>query len=147
MNDSPETEFESEFELTAHELSIIGRFIIGINTPAFQAAIFGRVRTGHDYSKDQRRLVSKALREINQECEFELDEGGVGYVSNPAGIVYVAPSLVLVLSLGLLRLRVVFLVVRPGRGIRSVDRRLHGRDLPRPPARRGTPNSAGGEEP
>ena len=96
MNDS--SEFESEFELTAHELSIITRFVIGINTPAFQATIFGRVRSEYGYSKDQRRLVSKALKEITEECEFEVDEGSVGYVSNPAGIVYVAPSLVLVLS-------------------------------------------------
>lgn len=95
MNDS--SEFEPEFELTAHELNTIVRFVIGINTPAFQAAIFGRVRTGHDYSKDQRRLVSKALKEITEECEFEVDEG-VGCVGFPAGIVNVAPSLVLVLS-------------------------------------------------
>lgn len=99
MNDS--SEFEPEFELTAHELNTIVRFVIGINTPAFQAAIFGRVRTGHDYSKDQRRLVSKALKEINVVCGFEMDDGGVGYVSNPAGIVSVTPSLVLVLSYAL----------------------------------------------
>ena len=97
MNDAFEPEFESEFELTSDELTIICRFITQLNSPALQATILGRVDQAHGNSEAQRTAVGNAVEQIAMMCEFKANST-VGYVKAPQDIVNVAPSLALVVA-------------------------------------------------